>query len=124
MTLKHEQMPRQLEILVWTDEERLGENPFVISTVIVNSLTDKLTGIPRRRILEHQNRSETCLTNHQSNLIYCNILVFSQIITSTCGFLCSTNIMFYVCLMLYKVINHHPVYFVCIYPLTATPHCL
>lgn len=41
MTLKHEQMPRQLEILVWPHEDRLGENPFVISKVIVNSLTDK-----------------------------------------------------------------------------------
>lgn len=34
-------MPRQLEILVWTDEDQLGENPFVISKVIVNALTDK-----------------------------------------------------------------------------------
>lgn len=41
MTLKYEQMPRQLEILVRTDEDRLGENPFVTSKVIVNSLTDK-----------------------------------------------------------------------------------
>lgn len=34
-------MPRQLEILVWTDEDTLGKNPFVISKVIVNSSTDK-----------------------------------------------------------------------------------
>lgn len=28
MTLKHDQILRQLEILVWTAEDRLGENPF------------------------------------------------------------------------------------------------
>lgn len=32
---------RQPEILVWTDEDRIGENPFVISKDIVNIFKEK-----------------------------------------------------------------------------------